>query len=174
MFIPGHNARINHPMLGKSHSTGTIRKMSDSHKGKKLSEKTKKKMSKSRKGMKFSSEHKKNISIALSGPNHPAWQGGVQYEPYCQIFYSKEFKEMIFSRDDYRCQNTTCRHNCDDMPLVPHHIDYNKANSRPEDVITLCHSCNARANWNREFWQEHYRRILQRKSTGELRGHYDT
>lgn len=33
-----------------------------------------------------------------------------------------------------------------------HHIDYDKKNNNPENLITLCHSCHAKTNSNREYW----------------------
>ena len=70
----------------------------------------------------------------------------------------KEFKKSILERDGYKCKNSLCRENS--TKLCGHHIDYDKKNCSPSNVITICFSCNARANFNREFWQEHYKKII--------------
>jgi hypothetical protein len=44
--------------------------------------------------------------------------------------------------------------------LCIHHIDYKKTNCSPRNLICVCISCNTRANYNREFWQEHYTNII--------------
>ena len=43
-----------------------------------------------------------------------------------------------------------------------HHIDYDKLNCKPENLITLCHSCHAKSNYNRDYWfafYMHYKEI---------------
>ena len=40
--------------------------------------------------------------------------------------------------------------------LHVHHIDYNKQNCNKNNLITVCMSCNTRANYNRPHWQEYY------------------
>ncbi len=42
--------------------------------------------------------------------------------------------------------------------LEVHHIDYNKQNNNINNLITLCHPCNVRANFNRNYWQEYYKK----------------
>ena len=37
-----------------------------------------------------------------------------------------------------------------------YHINYNKKDCRPKNLITLCRSCNARANFNMFIWQFFY------------------
>lgn len=33
----------------------------------------------------------------------------------------------------------------------------------PWDIITLCKSCNVRANYNRKYWQDLYQDIMTKK-----------
>jgi G:T-mismatch repair DNA endonuclease (very short patch repair protein) len=69
-FVHGHNARIEHPMIGKKHSEESRQKMQKSHSplqvgeghpmyGKHHSEEVRKKMSESHKGVPLSEEHRK-------------------------------------------------------------------------------------------------------------------
>ena len=99
--------------------------------------------------------------IRYSGPGHPFWKGGISCEPYCDIWASKEYKESIKDRDGYRCQNPRCRKNS--IRLVVHHVDYNKKNCHPWNLITLCNSCNGRANRNRKWHTIFYREILLKR-----------
>lgn len=37
-----------------------------------------------------------------------------------------------------------------------HHIDYNKLNCNPNNLITLCKSCHMKTNFNREYWLDYF------------------
>ena len=97
----------------------------------------------------------------LAGDNNPNWKGGIAHEPYAPIWIDKRFKAGIRERDDHACQNPDCRGNSE--RLIIHHINYNKKDCEPENLITLCRSCNGRANFNREFWEAGYREIIRLK-----------
>jgi len=97
----------------------------------------------------------------LAGANNPNWQGGIACEPYAPIWVDKRFKAGIRERDGHECQNPDCRG--DVVTLTCHHIDYDKKNCNPKNLITLCVSCNARANFNRDFWEAGYREIIRLK-----------
>ena len=94
----------------------------------------------------------------LAGSNNPNWKGGITFESYCEIWTDKEYKEDIKKRDNYQCQNSDCW-NKNSIDLMIHHIDYNKKECSPSNLITLCRSCNARANFNRDYWQQTYQAI---------------
>ena len=97
----------------------------------------------------------------LAGEANPNWQGGIAHEPYAPIWGDKRFKAGIRERDNYECQNPDCRKNGD--YLVIHHINYQKHDCERTNLITLCNSCNCRANYNREFWQAGYEEIIRLK-----------
>lgn len=96
----------------------------------------------------------------VSGADHCNWKGSISIEPYGAIWYDEEFKTRIRERDNNKCMNPSCRHTTDHLPLCLHHIDYNKKDSSPFNVITLCRSCNTRANYNRDYWQGIYTSII--------------
>lgn len=50
------------------------------------------------------------------------------------------------------------------IKLVVHHIDYNKKNCKPYNLITLCNSCNSRANNNRKQHEKFYKSIMEEYS----------
>ena len=101
------------------------------------------------------------MELLKNSVTHPAWQGGKSFEPYCDVWKNKEYEHDILKRDDYRCQNPDCRGTS--VRLDRHHIDYNKKNCSPNNIITLCASCNARANFKREWHTNYYNEIMQRR-----------
>ena len=100
-------------------------------------------------------------AIKISGSSHPNWKGGISYEPYCDVWIDKEYKESIKDRDNYECQNPDCWGTSKRLSI--HHIDYIKKNCCPENLITLCNSCNSRANKNRECHAAYYKRVMERR-----------
>ena len=162
------------PMKGKHHSIKTKEKLRKIQLGKKLSEETKKKIrefclkhpeklrywkgkhfpeimkqkiSKALKGRKKSKEHIKK----LSGSNHWNWQGGKSFEPY-STDWTETLKKAIRQRDKYTCQL------CSKEPAIDvHHINYDKQNCNPKNLITLCHSCNSKVNKNRKYWTNYFK-----------------
>ena len=97
----------------------------------------------------------------MSGSNSPQWKGGIAAEPYCDVWLDKEYKKDILRRDNCECQNPDCRGISD--KLCGHHIDYDKKNCSPSNVLTLCVSCNSRANANREHWIKFYQILMFNK-----------
>ena len=100
-------------------------------------------------------------SIKISGSGNPNWKGGVSCEPYCDVWLDKEFKESIKERDNYGCQNSDCWGISEKLSI--HHIDYDKKNCKPDNLITLCNSCNSRANKNRKFHEDFYSTIMYKR-----------
>jgi len=45
-----------------------------------------------------------------------------------------------------------------------HHINYDKKDCRPENIIKLCSSCNSLANFDREWWESFYKEIMRRRN----------
>jgi len=87
------------------------------------------------------------------------WQGGVTEEGY-SVDFNLELKESIRKRDNHTCQNCSMTEE-EHLTVVGqvlhiHHIDYNKINCQKENLITLCQSCNSRANFNRDYWKKIY------------------
>jgi len=103
-----------------------------------------------------------NHSIKYSGSGHPNWQGGISYEPYCPIWKDKEYKQDIRNRDGNKCLNPYCYSNKPDK-LTIHHIDYNKKNCSPSNLITVCNSCNVSANKDRDWHTTWYSAIIKNR-----------
>jgi len=105
-----------------------------------------------------SEEIKKKISKSLTGKKNPNWKGGISKLPYAFDFNAK-LKLLIKRRDKHTCQ--LCQKGKMGKNLCVHHIDYNKDNSNPENLITLCISCNSKVNTNRKLWIEFFVRKLK-------------
>jgi len=101
-------------------------------------------------------------NIRRSGENHYNWKGGISCEPYCQD-WTKDLKEFIRERDNNKCLNPDCWCKCNHLTMIVHHIDYNKKNCKPSNLITICRSCNARANEDRKWHTSWYRVIMSRR-----------
>ena len=95
----------------------------------------------------------------LSGSKNGNWNGGTENYPY-PLEFNDTLKNSIRKRDNYECQN--CGMTEEEHLIVKgrilsvHHIDYNKNNCNEYNLITVCDSCNTRANFNRSYWQETY------------------
>lgn len=101
-------------------------------------------------------------AIKISGPGNYAWCGGDK--EYCDIWRDKEYKEDIKKRDGNKCLNPCCRDKGGySGKLVVHHIDYNKKNCHPSNLITVCRDCNIKANTDREWHESWYKTIMLKR-----------
>ena len=99
-------------------------------------------------------------NISNYGSGNPNWKGGISKEPYCQD-WTNDLKELVKERDGHKCMNPDCR--CKDKTLAVHHINYNKKFCGAENLITICRSCNSRANTDREWHGAWYKAIIYRR-----------
>lgn len=162
------------PFYQKTHTLEVRQKLKAMFIGRKLTDSTKRKMSESRKkewasGKRdFEKIRKKLLSkeaiargaISRMGKNNPAWKGGISKEPYAFEF-NKELKEQIRQRDNHTCQE--CNHTEKQLTykLRTHHIDYDKKNNDPKNLISLCKSCHSKTNFNREYWMNYFQEKLK-------------
>ena len=150
---------------GREHTKEAKRQISKAKKGVKRSVEVRKQMSESHRGVPLSDEHKRNIGKAIQGAKHPNWQGGISFEPYPPEF-NQSLKESIRKRDNKQCQNPDCWGTTE--RIVIHHIDYNKQNCKPANLIAVCLSCNGRANKDRKSWAAFYRKLVVNKQQAEV------
>jgi len=171
--------------LGKHHSEEIKEKISNKLKGRILNIEHRKKLSQARKGMKFSEKHKENIGKAnkrrhqlgerfgfqkghldlvpkearkrqaekTKGEKNYNWQGGKSFEPY-SVDCTETLRRAIRERDHYICQL------CNLYGNAVHHIDYNKQNCNPNNLITLCRSCNSKVNKDRNYWINYFSNLF--------------
>lgn len=152
--------RKDRPMLGHKHSEAAIEKMRLAKIDKYIGEKN------PRFGYRYSQEEKNRMSeIQLikgvsKGNRNPNWQGGISQSVYGEG-WADSLKMKIRKRDNYRCQNPFCSGKS--FKLHVHHIDHDKENNIFMNLITLCVSCNMKANYNKEYWRSLYIGILNRR-----------
>lgn len=71
---------------------------------------------------------------------NPSWLGGRSWEPYALGW--PMMSKAIRERDGH-----TCRRCGETKRLHVHHIDTDKLNNDPMNLITLCNSCHSRVHW---------------------------
>lgn len=138
------------PFFGKHHSDGVRKHLSLIAKektgernpffGKHHSPETIKKLS-----------EKARLRIGKKSPN---WLGGKSFEPYT-IDWTLSLKRVIRERDHYTCQ--LCGELQSDRAFDVHHIDYDKKNCNPKNLITLCKKCNSKVNGHRDYWTNYFK-----------------
>jgi len=128
-----------------------------------LSEKTKRKIGKAMKNRKVTWGNKiskgkkgKRTSIKTEfkkGNKHPNWKGGISSlnEKLRKSLRFKEWREQVFKRDNYTCQNPNCKF-CKGI-LHTHHIvpvaeciqlDYINLIFDVNNGLTLCKQCHSK------------------------------
>lgn len=133
-----HKRKIGKANLGKHHSDESRRKMREAHLGKPRSEETKQK-----------------IREALLGAKNHNWRGGISHNPYSPGF-TTNLKQRIRKRTNHSCQ--LCGIKQTSPKLSVHHIDYNKNNNAPDNLVALCPNCHVKTNFNRKKWKAYFRK----------------
>lgn len=89
------------------------------------------------------------------GEKNGRWLGGKSFEPYSSD-WTDTLKESIRQRDSYLCQ--VCFSSQEEgRAHAVHHIDYDKKNCNPLNLVTLCHSCHGKTTvGDRVFWKEYF------------------
>lgn len=93
------------------------------------------------KGKHHSETVRKKMSATRKGENASNWQGGKSFEPY-SVDWTKTLKRAIRERDHYACQ--VCGEPQRDEALIVHHIDGNKKNCDPANLISVHRSCHGK------------------------------
>lgn len=131
---------------------GKMPKYTPTFQGRAHTDISKEKISNKNKGRIFSKEHKEKISLNhwdTSLDRNPNWRGGKSFEPYT-IDWTVTLKRAIRERDKYICDI------CNEYGSFVHHIDYDKNNCNPNNLITLCNSCHSKTNFNRDYWLTYF------------------
>jgi hypothetical protein len=157
-----HKRKIGLANTGKPFTDEMKEKQRKAHLGKKASPETKLRMSIMRKGKKLpplSKEAKHKMSLAKLGERHWNWRGGLSNQYYTE-YWTDILRESIRQRDNYICRECGIHQEELDFgkhkKLDIHHIDYDKKNCDPKNLISLCKICHGKTNINREYWLKYF------------------
>jgi 5-methylcytosine-specific restriction endonuclease McrA len=142
-MTPEHKQKIGQANRGRKRTLEAKIKMSKSQKG-----------NKNALGVERSEEFKNKIRLANLGEKNPLWRGGRSFKPYTTD-WTETLKRSIRERDHYTCQ--LCGEIQSKEALSIHHIDYDKQNCNPNNLISLCRTCHLKTNHNREYWKKSLR-----------------
>lgn len=162
-WAQGHNPKMLGVKFSKEHKKKIGMANAISQLGKKQSRETRKKRSKSlkmayssgrrkpwNKGIPTKDSTKEKLSNASRGEKSYLWKGGISIAPY-SVDWTKTLKRSIRERDKYICR--LCGKPQGDISHDVHHIDYDKINCSPKNLITLCKKCHVTTNHNRDYWK---------------------
>lgn len=185
--------RISKSRLGTHRSAASCIKQSQSISGEKNPRFGKHLPLKTRKKISASLSGEKNPMFGKYGKNHPMygyhpseenrnlqsemrrgekchlWKGGVSFGKYCYKF-SRDLKRRVRTFFKHRCVECGKTQEKNGRALDVHHVNYNKmvcCNDVKPLFVALCHSHNALANFNREYWEQHYTEIINEKYDGQ-------
>lgn len=97
----------------------------------------------------------KSLMGQMVGENNPNWRDGISREPY-PFNFDDELKELIRKRDNYKCRKCGCPQEENIRQLSIHHIDYDKQNCDPRNLVSLCTVCHSEVNFDRDRWQSFF------------------
>ncbi len=69
---------------------------------------------------------------------------------------SEDLKNWIRDRDGRICQICRKTEERNGYALDVHHVDYDKQNSDEMNLISLCHSCHKKCNFNKKKWIDYF------------------
>jgi hypothetical protein len=75
--------------------------------------------------------------------------------------FNKNLKEQIRKRDNYTCQECGVSQIILKSKLSVHHIDFNKRNNHPENLISLCVSCHTKTQFDKRKWIKYYQNKMK-------------
>ena len=102
------------------------------------------------------SESLRSSPNVLRGPVHPGWKGGVANFPYGPEM-KESLKAAIRFRDGNLCRLCGGLEPILGRRLSVHHIDYDKRNYDPQNLLSLCSKCHGKVSGdvrNRNLWRE--------------------
>ncbi len=91
-----------------------------------------------------------------TGEKSPIWVDEPKDYP---AKFSRELKELIRERDGHKCQLCGKTQKQNRRRLSVHHIDYDKMNLDPKNLLALCSSCHTKTTHRRPFYQK----LLEKK-----------
>jgi len=167
IFSSTHRANLSDSMTERWRDPEFKERMKEIHQSQEFRDKsrvshtpeTKAKISMLHLGRKRSPETRARISISKMREKNPSWRGGISFEPYGPKFNSS-LKEQIRRRDGNICQFPSC---VSTYRLAVHHIDYDKKNNDPLNLISLCIGHNFKVNFGRDRWTKYFQNLQKQR-----------
>lgn len=104
----------------------------------------------------ISNETRKKQSESHKWEKSSRWLWWITEKPY-SVDWTDTLRRSIRERDRYTCK--LCWEQQWDRLHAVHHIDYDKQNCNPDNLMTLCVSCHARTNIDRENWIKYFNNL---------------
>ena len=98
------------------------------------------------------------------GPENGNWRGGISFLPYT-FEYNQELKYAIRLREKFKCYICKTLEKELFENLCIHHIDYDKTNNNPQNLVALCRKCHLKTNGNRKYWIEYFTQEFNKSKT---------
>jgi len=89
-----------------------------------------------------------------------SWNNGSSFGKY-GVKFNKKLKLRIRKRDSFTCQECNQTEKQLGYKLSVHHIDYDKKNNNPDNLISLCKSCHSQTNFSRNNWISYFQEKLR-------------
>jgi len=157
-------AKANGKATAGRHPTPEARvNMSAGQTGRKHSAETKAKIGNAQRGRKKPA----SMIAKITGPKNHRWMGGTSNAPYGWT-WNAELKEEVRRRDGYKCQLCGKPQAESEKTFPVHHVNYNKKDSDPINLVTLCHSCHSRTGVHRKHWMAVLETMAIKRSLAEL------
>ena len=88
--------------------------------------------------------------------------GDDEYDGFTEVL-----RHEVRGRDKHKCR--VCAGELPELPMIKncngdmirpqldvHHIDYNKNNNAEGNLVSLCHECHSKTNYNRGYWIKYF------------------
>ena len=77
--------------------------------------------------------------------------------------FNNALKESIRNRHNRICQLCGVPEIECNQALDVHHIDSNKKNNDPKNLIPLCNRCHSKTKKNRKHWETYFKELLEKQ-----------
>ena len=122
----------------------------------------------------YGKHHKEESKIKMHNKlfrdKSPNWKDGISKLPY-DINFNDRLKNLIRKRDNHMCQICRLEQNklfmknrngkIINKKLLIHHIDYNKENSKINNLISLCSKCHGKIKTYDNYWYNYFKGIMK-------------
>ena len=96
----------------------------------------------------------------------------VYYNPTILTYkgFTSAVKKDVHVRDNLQCQVCLKKN----VLLHTHHIDYDKQDSHPMNLITLCQSCHYKTLWHKNDWLRLFSEKMAHRFGKEYKGYLNS